>query len=1235
MSPMTAMSSWMEVAGWTLVHFVWQGGLIALMVAATLRVGRRWPSEARSLIACGGLAAMLVVPIATALVLSSTSQRPLTTVAPVVPMALDAPVLTPQPLVNVAAGALVLAPQLALEPTTPLNNVSRGATNDGMTRGGVHSWLPLVVWTWCAGVVFLLGRMAVRLGGVRRLRSTALATVPAPLRTACHEMASRLGLRVPFGVMASSVVDSPTVIGVLRPVILLPVAALANLSPTQVEAILAHELAHIRRHDYVVNLLQTVVETLLFHHPAVWWVSGRVRAEREHACDDIALAVCGDRVAYAAALTELEGLRGRDRAPALAATQGSLVARVRRILPVPVEAAPRSPGWVTTLLLGMVFTTGVVAMVDLPSPRRADAVSAANAVGPASLSTPAILSGAATEMESSNPAFEQLDLDTALLAEQPALHALQGDRGGGRPSAASDLADPFELELDGITNQHETAQPRQQAEQTDRLARAIEDAQRRAVDLADEAADIADEVAGLGSLSDQDRLDSLNRLMKRKEEMEDEVADIERGLDSTSAEFRGGERDASRALQDAANGIRESQLKEKIRYSRGLVRARSPEYAREFEEEIGDDIADLERALAVAAEAVGNSEGTGLEQRLQQPPAGNEVSFDWRVYETDHFDIYYYPALEDHLEKIAGDAERAYDQIGADLTHDLPERVSLVVFRTRSEFEQSNIVPGGNPDRIGSFADPVRRRIVFPIDEPPDQLHRTMLHELAHQFAFDIIPRTSVSEIPLWVDEGLADYMSRSWRPLDLMAVRDAALSDIVPRMSEFVDRGGFANARVAYNLGHAAFEFIEGRWGKQGVRQFLFSFRDMVADAGSDVYENAFDMSPAEFDDAFESYIRDRFQGFRDKERPGDYGRDLAPDAVEPEYLTVVSVEPSPCGDMIAAFAQNRQDRELDIVLLSAENGEVVRNLTQGGNQDLGFESFAIPGNRWNTVPWMSWSTVGDRLAYFVRTGRGPSLALHNVVTGDVEDIINLSSVYKPESPDISPDGRTVALSAMQGAVGDIYLLNLETRDLTNLTEDQAADYAPTFSPDGSYLVYLSRVSGNNKLFKLDLSTKEKTQLTFGISGEAAAQFVDDHTLVFSSTATEPDAPVAPNVAPSGDVFNIWTLDLDSGEVRQSTDTATGNLSTIVLRGQDENRIGFVTYSNGEYGIHTLSAVEPQQPRRPEGLSRLLPDQSWATATIPASDPTGYRLQASGFRRSGRPASADAPTGMLAKPTS
>ncbi len=141
---------------------------------------------------------------------------------------------------------------------------------------------------------------------------------------------------------------------------------------------------------------------------------------------------------------------------------------------------------------------------------------------------------------------------------------------------------------------------------------------RRAAALADEEADVADQVAELGDLTDQDRVDRIGRLMERKEQMEAQVADLERGLDSTAAEFRRDERDASRALQDAANGIRESKLKEKIRYSRGLVRARSPEYARQFEEEIGGDIGDLEQRLADAAEAVGNSRGSAPEQALDR-----------------------------------------------------------------------------------------------------------------------------------------------------------------------------------------------------------------------------------------------------------------------------------------------------------------------------------------------------------------------------------------------------------------------------------------------------------------------------------------------------------------------------------------------------------------------------------------------------------------------------------------
>ena len=156
--------------------------------------------------------------------------------------------------------------------------------------------------------------------------------------------------------------------------------------------------------------------------------------------------------------------------------------------------------------------------------------------------------------------------------------------------------------------------------------------------------------------------------------------------------------------------------------------------------------------------------------------------FEWFIYTTDHFEIYYYPALEPHLERIAGYAESAYQQISADLKHDLSFKVQLILFKTHSEFEQENIDPSAAQEGVGAFAEPVRQRIVAPIDDPPDRLYGLLVHELTHQFEFDIIPQGLIRRsVPLWVNEGLSDYERGQWEPIDLMAVRDAAIADIIP----------------------------------------------------------------------------------------------------------------------------------------------------------------------------------------------------------------------------------------------------------------------------------------------------------------------------------------------------------------------------------------------------------------------------------------------------------------------
>ncbi len=559
----------------------------------------------------------------------------------------------------------------------------------------------------------------------------------------------------------------------------------------------------------------------------------------------------------------------------------------------------------------------------------------------------------------------------------------------------------------------------------------------------------------------------------------------------------------------------------------------------------------------------------------------NQIRYDnfkWQIYTTDHFEIYYYPEIEPHLEKIASYAESAYQHVSSELKHDLAFKVPLILFSTASEFWQQNVIPGAAQEGVGAFAEPSRFRIVMPMDEPSDLLYRLTVHELTHQFQYDIIPTSLIrNNMPLWVFEGMSDYMTGYWRSVDLMTVRDAAVADIVPKMSELQGYGNFGNVRLIYNLGHAAFEFMEARWGKEGVRQFVFSLRKSVIGGGDNAFKEAFDMEADEWDQQFDRYLKDRFKPFRDKERPADYGRDLAPNPERSRFSDVLAIEPSPSGDLIAAVTGNRRDREYDIVLLSTKDGQVIRNLTSGFDQSLGFENIPTPGMRYVTVPWMSWSPQGDRLAYFARTEKDRSLLLQNVITRKVEIRIPMNTVDSPESPDISPDGKLVAFSAARDITNDIFTINLETKEITNLTNDPLADYAPTWAPDGKSIIFLKRVSGNEKLFRLDLASGKATQLTFGTHDEGGAQFLDADTLVFTSTATDPAKAIDPDVAKNGTIHNVWTLNLKSGELLQYTDSLAGNFSPAVLRdGSANSRIAFVTYYKSEYGLHTLDRKEP-----------------------------------------------------------
>ncbi len=213
---------------------------------------------------------------------------------------------------------------------------------------------------WITGVTLLYAYRAIGWLAAQRLRRHGVCAAPADWQHRVTKLSNRIRQTRPVLLLESALAETPLTIGLWRPVILMPLGLLAGLPTEQVEAILLHELAHIRRHDYLVNLLQAAVEGLLFYHPATWWVSHVIRREREMCCDDLVVSATGDTLAYTHALAAIE--EHRVRVPILAATGGPLMTRIQRLLGQPsrLSSAPA--------LIFLALATGAALFAFQPEP---------------------------------------------------------------------------------------------------------------------------------------------------------------------------------------------------------------------------------------------------------------------------------------------------------------------------------------------------------------------------------------------------------------------------------------------------------------------------------------------------------------------------------------------------------------------------------------------------------------------------------------------------------------------------------------------------------------------------------------------------------------------------------------------------------------------------------------------------------------------------------------------------
>ncbi len=569
-------------------------------------------------------------------------------------------------------------------------------------------------------------------------------------------------------------------------------------------------------------------------------------------------------------------------------------------------------------------------------------------------------------------------------------------------------------------------------------------------------------------------------------------------------------------------------------------------------------------------------------------------TFEWHVYHAPHFDVYYYPEEEQFLDQIVSYAESAFLELTKALDHEPTFRTPLIYYKNHGDFEQTNIELNFIPESTGAFAEPFERRMVLPIDQPPDRLYKVLKHELVHIFEFSILygesgGRIINSEPPGWIMEGLASYLAYDESPYDRMVIRDAVVNGLLPPITK-VQGSSF----LVYRYGHAAFDFIDKEFGSEGIRTFLTEYRKVLLTSNiAKPIKEAFGVTADEFDRRFRRYLEKKYiPVLLERNEPEDTGKEIG---IKLPGIWTFSPTLSPSGDLIAVLTNKKED--LDVVIINAKDGEMIRNLTKGLTNDYDYLTAEVFRGRND----LSWSPGGDEVAVFARQGNKRRLLIFNAVTGkrvrnDVMD------VDQAESPAFSPDGKRIAFAGNKRGQVDIFEYNLETKVLTNITNDTFYDANPSWSTDGKTILYNRRINAYEKIFLLDYDDPaQKTQVTFGETTDVQPAFSRDGKRIYYASD-----------AGSRDIFNIYSLDLETGEVKQYTDVMSGSFSPRELPEKNgKGKLVTTAFWDGRYRLYTVdleNVVNDVQPaERLQEPTEIVPFKPPLQLTLDESEKKKY----------------------------
>jgi hypothetical protein len=580
---------------------------------------------------------------------------------------------------------------------------------------------------------------------------------------------------------------------------------------------------------------------------------------------------------------------------------------------------------------------------------------------------------------------------------------------------------------------------------------------------------------------------------------------------------------------------------------------------------------------------------------------------DFKVLQTDHFDIYFYPEEREGIDIAARFAERWHARLERLLEHQLRGRQPLILYASHVDFEQTNVIGGELGEGTGGVTEPLRRRIVLPLGGPLADTDHVIGHELVHAFQFDITTRpggspgqTGIERLPLWFVEGMAEYLSLG--PVDpntAMWLRDAARREKLPSIDDLASPEYFP-----YRWGQAFWAYVGGKWGDAVIGQML-----RIAAAADDpavAIQKVLNLTTKELSEEWHQAIRSEYQPvLAATTPPADTGRTVLRHG---GLGGDVNIGPaiSPDGRWIA-FLSERSLFSIDLFIAETSTGRVVHKLTSTAS-DPHYSSIEF------IYSAGGWDAESRRLAVAAVANGRPALAIFDAASGDKEREISIPGVDEIFNPTWSPDGRAIGFTGMSRGLTDLYVIDLATSELRALTRDAFADLQPTWSPDGRRIAFAtdrftSRLDtlaiGPYRIGLIDVQTGAIEQVR---SATAA------HVLTPQWSA---DGAALYFVADPDGIPNLYRAPVAGGDVVQLTNVSTGlsgitSTSPALSVAAKANVAAFSIYDEGNYNISTLpldtaagsraapgelrtnAAALPPASRRPSAVASLLGDETF-----------------------------------------